>query len=88
MNVKYGGVHVPGSPFKVNISPRSESGKVKVTGPGIEPTGVKAGQPTWFTIDTEKAGKGDIHVGVEPDGRCGARQMDGWMGGWMDRQVD
>ena len=52
----------------MKVGPRSEPGKVKVAGPGIEPKGVKAGQPTWFTIDTEKAGKGDIHVGVEPDG--------------------
>lgn len=69
VNVKYGGVHVPGSPFKVSISPKSDASKVKVTGPGVEKTGVQPGKPTWFTINASEAGKGDVHVKVEPKGK-------------------
>ena len=66
VSVKYGGVHAPGSPFKVDISPKSDASKVKVTGPGVEPTGVQPGKPTYFTINASEAGKGDVHVKVEP----------------------
>ena len=66
VSVKYGGVHSPGSPFKVAISPKSDASKVKVTGPGVEPTGVQPGKPTYFTINASEAGKGDVHVKVEP----------------------
>lgn len=60
---------MPGSPFKVVISPKSDASKVKVTGPGVEPTGVQPGKPTWFTINASEAGKGDVHVKVEPKGK-------------------
>ncbi|XP_020895536.2 filamin-A, partial [Exaiptasia diaphana] len=66
VNVKYGSKHVPGSPFKVPISPSSDSSKVKVSGPGVEPHGVEPNKPTYFNIACEGAGKGDVHVGVEP----------------------
>jgi len=68
VNVKYGGTHVPGSPFKVPISPESDSSKVKVTGPGVEPHGVEPNKPTHFNIACDGAGKGDVHVSVEPAG--------------------
>ena len=66
VSVKYGGVHAPGSPFKIAISPKSDASKVKVAGPGVEPTGVQPGKPTYFTINASEAGKGDVHVKVEP----------------------
>lgn len=69
VNVLYAGEHVPGSPFKVPISPKSDASKVKVTGPGVEPTGVQPGKPTWFNIETAGAGKGDANVKVEPVGK-------------------
>ena len=68
VNVKYGGKHAPGSPFKVPISPKSDASKVKVTGPGVEKTGVQPGKPTWFIINATEAGKGDVHVKIEPRG--------------------
>lgn len=40
-----------------------------MTGPGVEPTGVQPGKPTWFTINASEAGKGDVHVKVEPTGK-------------------
>lgn len=69
VSVKYGGKHAPGSPFKVAISPKSDASKVKVSGPGVEKTGVQPGKPTWFTINASEAGKGDVHVKVEPVGK-------------------
>ena len=68
VTIMYGGEHVPGSPFKVPISPKSDASKVKVTGPGVEPGGVEPGKPTWFDIDTQDAGKGDARVKVQPVG--------------------
>ena len=63
-------MHAPGSPFKVAISPKSDVSKVKVTGPGVEPTGVQPDKPTYFTIYASEAGKGDVHVKVEPVSKC------------------
>ncbi|XP_032219787.2 filamin-A isoform X1 [Nematostella vectensis] len=71
VNVTYGSKHVPGSPFKVPIKPAGDSSKVKVAGPGVAPTGVNPGKPTWFTIDCKDAGKGDVHVTVEPAAKGG-----------------
>ena len=34
----------------------------------MEPTGVNPGKPTWFSINASEAGKGDVHVRVEPVG--------------------
>lgn len=42
---------------------------MKVTGPGVEKTGVQPGKPTWFTINASEAGKGDVQVKVEPVGK-------------------
>lgn len=39
--------------------------RVRVYGPGIEPSGVVIGAPTNFTIETLSAGKGDVEVIVE-----------------------
>ena len=41
----------------------TDPGKVKVYGPGVEP-GLKACQPTWFTVDSRQAGPGDLEVGI------------------------
>ena len=42
---------------------------MKVSGPGVEKTGVQPGKPTWFTINASEAGKGDVQVKVEPVGK-------------------
>ena len=68
VNVNYGGVAVPGSPFRVSVDDPTDPGKVKVFGPGVEP-GVKAGKPTWFTVDTKLAGPGDLDVSILDDKR-------------------
>ena len=75
--MKYGGEHAPGSPFKIPILPTSDASKVKVTGPGVEKTGVQPGKPTWFTINATEAGKGDVHVKIEPKGTLYSKQYGG-----------
>jgi hypothetical protein len=37
--------------------------KVKVYGPGVEKTGLKANEPTYFTVDCAEAGQGTC-VGI------------------------
>lgn len=39
----------------------SHPDKVKVYGPGVEKTGLKANEPTYFTVDCSEAGQGE-HV--------------------------
>ncbi|XP_030274937.1 filamin-B-like isoform X1 [Sparus aurata] len=63
--VAWGGVSVPNSPFRVNVGKGSHPSKVKVFGPGVERTGLKANEPTHFTVDCSGAGDGDVSVGIK-----------------------
>ncbi|XP_053983862.1 filamin-A isoform X1 [Hylaeus volcanicus] len=55
----------PGAPLR----PSSNQNKVRVYGPGIEPTGPVANAPANFTVETFSAGKGNVDVSVEdPEG--------------------
>ncbi|XP_030633099.1 filamin B a isoform X3 [Chanos chanos] len=65
--VTWGGASVPNSPFRVNVGKGSHPHKVKVFGPGVERTGLKAHEPTHFTVDCSEAGEGDISVGIKCD---------------------
>ncbi|XP_056293610.1 filamin-B isoform X2 [Pseudoliparis swirei] len=65
--VTWGGVSVPNSPFRVNVGKGSHPKMVKVFGPGVERTGLKANEPTHFTVDCSGAGDGDVSVGVKCD---------------------
>eukprot|EP00062_Callorhinchus_milii_P024180 gi/632983815/ref/XP_007908833.1/ PREDICTED: filamin-B [Callorhinchus milii] len=65
--VSWGGVNVQQSPFRVNIGQGSHPQKVKVFGPGVERSGLKANEPTHFTVDCSEAGEGDVSVGVKCD---------------------
>ncbi|XP_066527398.1 filamin-B [Hoplias malabaricus] len=65
--VTWGGVSVPSSPFRVNVGKGSHPHKVKVFGPGVERTGLKAHEPTHFTVDCTQAGEGDVSVGIKCD---------------------
>ena len=69
VNITYGGKQIPKSPFHVKIEPAADASKVKVTGPGIEPTGIRAEEPTHFVIDASEAGEGNVDVSIEPDSR-------------------
>lgn len=42
----------------MNVGKGSHPHKVKVFGPGVEKTGLKAQEPTHFTVDCTEAGEG------------------------------
>ncbi|XP_054832955.1 filamin-B isoform X2 [Eublepharis macularius] len=65
--VTWGGANVPNSPYRVQIGQGSHPHKVKVVGPGVERTGLKANEPTHFTVDCTEAGEGDVSVGIKCD---------------------
>lgn len=68
VNITYGGKHIPESPFKVNISPKADASKVKVSGPGIHPENVKSLEPTFIEVDASQAGEGNVDIQIEPTG--------------------
>lgn len=45
-------------PVQVNVGAGSHPNKVKVYGPGVAKTGLKAHEPTYFTVDCTEAGQG------------------------------
>ncbi|XP_077185790.1 filamin-A isoform X2 [Paroedura picta] len=63
--VAWGGVNIPNSPYRVNIGAGSHPNKVKVYGPGVAKTGLKAHEPTYFTVDCTEAGQGDVSIGIK-----------------------
>ncbi|XP_034027949.1 filamin-A isoform X3 [Thalassophryne amazonica] len=63
--VSWGGVNIPNSPFRMNIGAGCHPNKVKVSGPGVAKTGLKAFEPTYFTVDCSEAGQGDISIGIK-----------------------
>ncbi|KAJ0050245.1 hypothetical protein NL108_014312 [Boleophthalmus pectinirostris] len=65
--VSWAGVSVPNSPFRVSVGKGSHPNNVRVSGPGVERTGLKANEPTHFTVDCSGAGDGDVSVGIKCD---------------------
>uniref|UniRef100_A0A7N5ZQ32 Calponin-homology (CH) domain-containing protein n=1 Tax=Anabas testudineus TaxID=64144 RepID=A0A7N5ZQ32_ANATE len=63
--ITWGDVNVPNSPFRVLVGEGSHPDRVKVYGPGVEKTGLKANEPTYFTVDCSEAGQGDISIGIK-----------------------
>lgn len=45
----------------MTVGKGSHPHKVKVFGPGVEKTGLKAQEPTHFTVDCTEAGEGKTH---------------------------
>eukprot|EP00062_Callorhinchus_milii_P024157 gi/632983767/ref/XP_007908811.1/ PREDICTED: filamin-C [Callorhinchus milii] len=58
-------VNIPHSPFRVMVGEGSHPNKVRVYGPGVEKAGLKANEPTYFTVDCSDAGQGDISIGIK-----------------------
>ena len=59
--ITYAGRNIPKSPFHVQIEGfAGDANKVTAAGPGIEPEGVVANNPTNFDIFTEGAGKENL----------------------------
>ncbi|XP_066504550.1 filamin-C isoform X2 [Hoplias malabaricus] len=63
--ISWGGVNVPNSPFRVLVGEGCYPDKVRVYGPGVEKTGLKSGEPTYFTVDCSEAGQGDVSIGIK-----------------------
>lgn len=63
LTIKYGGQHVPGSPFGLRVVGAPDASKVRVYGPGIE-HGVLATFQSRFICDTRGAGAGQLTVRV------------------------
>uniref|UniRef100_A0A914UJL9 Calponin-homology (CH) domain-containing protein n=1 Tax=Plectus sambesii TaxID=2011161 RepID=A0A914UJL9_9BILA len=73
--VSYGGIAVPGSPFRVQVEEAVDPSKVRVHGPGVEP-GVRSLQPTHFVIDAKNAGPGEVEVALSDALTGGAVDLD------------
>ncbi len=65
ITVKYGGQHIPGSRFRVQVDPLPDAGKCIAVGPGVSPKGVRVGEPAHFKVKTKDAGKGEIAVSIK-----------------------
>ncbi|XP_078520736.1 filamin-A isoform X1 [Lissotriton helveticus] len=63
--VTWGDVNIPNSPFRMNVGAGCHPNKVKVYGPGVAKTGLKAHEPTYFTVDCMEAGQGDVSIGIK-----------------------
>ncbi|KAK6644516.1 hypothetical protein RUM43_000783 [Polyplax serrata] len=63
LTVKYGGEHVPGSPYTLRVAGAPDPSKVRVYGPGVE-HGVLATFQSRFICDTRGAGAGQLTVRV------------------------
>ncbi|XP_075713670.1 filamin-C isoform X2 [Rhinoderma darwinii] len=63
--ISWAGVNIPNSPYRVSVGEGSHPSKVKVYGPGVEKTGLKANEPTYFTVDCSEAGQGDVSIGIK-----------------------
>ncbi|XP_063707051.1 filamin-A isoform X3 [Culicoides brevitarsis] len=65
VNVFYAGQPIPQSPYGVRVSPVSDAKKVRASGRGLQPTGVRVGdEDTSFNIYTDGAGEGVPEVRI------------------------
>lgn len=53
---------------QVAIGEGSHPENVKVYGPGVEKSGLKANEPTYFTVDCSEAGQGEM-IQITPGSR-------------------
>ena len=63
--VAIGGVNIPSSPWRIQVQEDSHPENVRVYGPGVEAIGLKATEPTYFTVDCSDAGQGDVSIGIK-----------------------
>uniref|UniRef100_A0A8C9TIM2 Filamin C n=1 Tax=Scleropages formosus TaxID=113540 RepID=A0A8C9TIM2_SCLFO len=61
INISFGGLPIPGSPFRVPVKTVVDPSKVRCSGPGLG-TGVRAHVPQTFTVDSSKAGVAPLKV--------------------------
>lgn len=56
--------YIPGSPFKIRVSPGPNAGMVKAYGPGLEPDSEIGTDSSEFSIETKDAGIGTLTIRV------------------------
>ncbi|XP_069693768.1 filamin-A isoform X2 [Periplaneta americana] len=64
VNVFFAGQPIPNSPYGVRVAPVSDAKKVRASGRGLQPSGVRVGDDADFKIYTEGAGEGSPEVRV------------------------
>ena len=64
ITVKYGGYHIQGSRFRVQVKPPPRPDKCLASGPGLAPKGVRVNVSTNFNVKTKDAGSGSIDVAI------------------------
>ncbi|KAE8736626.1 hypothetical protein FOCC_FOCC017919 [Frankliniella occidentalis] len=84
LTVKYGGEHVPGSPYTLRVNGAPDASKVRVYGPGVE-HGVLATFQSRFICDTRGAGAGQLTVRIR--GPKGAFRVEMQRGSQKDRTI-
>lgn len=65
ITIKYGGEHIPGSRFRVQVKPPPDATKCIATGPGLAPCGVRVNEPVNFQVKTKEAGLGEVSVTIK-----------------------
>uniref|UniRef100_A0A8B9K1B8 Filamin C, gamma b (actin binding protein 280) n=1 Tax=Astyanax mexicanus TaxID=7994 RepID=A0A8B9K1B8_ASTMX len=67
VNITFGGLPIPGSPFRVPVRELVDPSKVRCSGPGLG-NGVRAHVPQTLTVDCSKAGLWDKYGKYDGDG--------------------
>ncbi|KAG5896019.1 hypothetical protein JTB14_007584 [Gonioctena quinquepunctata] len=80
VNIFFAGKPIPNSPFGVKVSPSSDARKVKASGRGLQPNGVRIKDEADFRIFTDGAGEGvpEIQI-IGPEGvhqNCAIKKID------------
>lgn len=62
VNVFFAGKQIPNSPYGVRVSPICDARKVRASGRGLQPTGVRVADIADFKVFTEGAGEGQLDI--------------------------
>ncbi|XP_057318837.1 filamin-A isoform X3 [Microplitis mediator] len=65
--IKFGEVHIPGSPFKVQVENGIDAKDVTAYGPGLEPEMIREGIPAQFVVDTSKCDPAQLDIKLKTD---------------------
>lgn len=70
ISVLFAGKQIPKSPFGVNVEPFKDPRKVKITGRGLQSSGLRVGDLAQFQVSIDGAGKGELVAKmIDPDGK-------------------
>jgi len=70
VSILFAGKQIPKSPFGVNVDPYKDPRKVKVSGRGLQSTGLRVGDAAKFQVSIDGEGHGELNVRlICPDGK-------------------